>query len=164
MTYSQRVIAEPPSPFDSQVTAALLSPATATGLPGAGGALASASAGVAASDAGDSAPVPTTFTARTLNRYFVPFVSPVAVWPVVDAPPPGTAFHAPQAPSPAFLETCHSSTGEPPSAPAVQVSAACRSPAVAVGLDGADGDVGAVAKATDASSIEQASSRYAAYL
>ena len=92
LTYSQRMIAEPPSPCDLQPSATLRWPAAAVGLPGAGGA---AAAGVAASDSGDAVPTPTAFTARTLNRCAVPLARPSTVWPVVEAPLFGTAIQSP---------------------------------------------------------------------
>ena len=46
---------------------------------------------------GAAFPPPAAFTARTLNRYSVPLVSPVTTWDVVDAPLLGIAVHSPQA-------------------------------------------------------------------
>ena len=74
--YSQRVMSEPPSPFELQVNATDALPAVADGVPGAGG---FSAWGVTAVDASDSSPSPTLFTARTLNWYAVPFVRPVTV-------------------------------------------------------------------------------------
>ena len=57
-------------------------------------------AGVAATYHGEApgpaGPPPVPFTARTLNRYSVPLVSPVTVNDVVSQPLPVTAVHAPQ--------------------------------------------------------------------
>ena len=69
-------MAEPPSPPEVQVRATLALPAVTVGFAGAGGTVA---AGVTESDSGEAAPSPTLFTARTLNRYAVPFVRPVTV-------------------------------------------------------------------------------------
>jgi len=41
------------------------------------------------------APAPAAFTALTASVYDVPFVSPVNVWLVVDAPLPGIVVHVP---------------------------------------------------------------------
>jgi hypothetical protein len=103
-----------------------------------------AAVGVTWLDRADSVPVPTAFTAATVNEYAVPLVRLRTRALAVEAPGTSTVDDGVVA-SPRKTEIRWPVTGEPPvSVPGVQVSVAELSAAVAVPIPGARGAVAGV--------------------